>query len=69
MMEKLVARGEELVRRAQARQAERLAQQLRGIFGAGAVSVADAQVLVSGRGTIKRWLIDPSLRFFGGGLK
>jgi DNA-binding protein YbaB len=69
MMEKLIARGEQLASDAQAQQMQRVAQQLRALFGSAAVSVEEAQVLVSGRGIIKRWLIDPSLRFLSGGLK
>ena len=68
-MERLIARGDELVRQAQARQVERVAGQLRALFGSAAVDVEDARVLVSGRGIIKRWLIDPSLRFLSGGLR
>ena len=69
MMEKLLARGEALARDAQKRKIADLAQQLRGMFGSAAVQVEDAQVLVRGPGIIKRWLIDPSLRFLAGGLK
>jgi len=68
-MEKLIARGEQLASQAQARQVQRVAAQLRTLLGAAAVSVDDARVLVTGRGIIKRWLIDPSLRFLSGGLK
>jgi hypothetical protein len=39
------------------------------MFGSGAIEVEEARVLVRGKGMIKRWLIDPSLRFLGGGLK
>ena len=69
MMEKLIARGEQLASDVQAQQVQRVAQQLRTLFGSAAVNVQEAQVLVSGRGIIKRWLIDPSLRFLSGGLK
>lgn len=67
MMEGLIARGSQLALEAQARQVKRVAEQLRTLFGSAAVSVEDARVLVSGRGIIKRWLIDPSLRFLSGG--
>jgi hypothetical protein len=69
MMEKLTARGEQLARGAQEQRVQKVAQQLRMIFGSAAVEVEEARVLVRGRGMIKRWLIDPSLRFLGGGLK
>ena len=68
-MRKLMSRGDALAREAQQRQVERVAQQLRGLFGSAAVEADEARVLMRGRGIIKRWLIDPSLRFFAGGLK
>ena len=69
MMEKLAAGGEQLARSAQEQRVQEVAQQLRTIFGSAAVEVQEARVLVRGRGMIKRWLIDPSLRFLGEGLK
>lgn len=69
MMERLVSRGDAISREAQRREVQRVAQQLRRIFGSAAVEVEEARVLVRGRGMIKRWLIDPSLRFLTGGLK
>ena len=69
MMERLAARGGQLARGAQEQRVQKVAQQLRMIFGSAAVEVEEARVLVRGRGMIKRWLIDPSLRFLGGGLK
>ena len=69
MMETLISRGEKLARDAQSVEVRRLARGLRALFGSAAVTVEEAQVLVSGRGIIKRWLLDLSLRFLGGGLK
>ena len=69
MMEALLKRGEELARQGQQAKVLQLAEQLKSIFGAAAIEVQEAQVLVSGRGIIKRWLIDPSLRFLAAGLK
>lgn len=69
MMENLLRRGEDLASQGQQKKIEDVAAQLRAIFGSAAVQVEEAQVLVTGRGMIKRWLIDPSLRFFAGGLK
>ena len=66
MMESLLKRGEELARQAQRAQVQKVAEQLKAIFGAAAIEVQEAQVLVRGRGIIKRWLIDPSLRFLAG---
>lgn len=69
MMDALKSRGERLARDGQQRKVGEVATQLRGIFGSAAVEVEEARVLVRGRGIIKRWLIDPSLRFLVGGLR
>lgn len=69
MMDALMRRAEEI---AHARQQEKLravGQRLTALLGEAAVQVEEARVLVRGRGLIKRWLIDPSLRFLTGGLK
>jgi hypothetical protein len=69
MMEGLFARGEMLARERQRQKVQAVAAQLRAMFGSTAVEVEEARVLVRGRGMIKRWLIDPSLRFLSGGPK
>ena len=69
MMERLLPRGEALARDRQRRKVQSVAAQCRAMFGSAAVEVEEARVLVRGRGMIKRWLIDPSLRFLSGGLK
>jgi hypothetical protein len=69
MMEKLLERGQALAGEAQKRKLADVAQQLRAMFGNAAVQVESGQVRVSGRGIMKRWLADPSLRFLAGGLK
>ncbi|MES2119222.1 MAG: hypothetical protein V4513_01430 [Pseudomonadota bacterium] len=56
-------RGEELARLARQQRLQEVAQHLRGLLGDGAVAVEEARVLVRGKGMIKRWLIDPQLRF------
>jgi hypothetical protein len=66
-MEALQSRGERLAHDRQQRNITDVAAQLRPMFGSAAVEVEEARVLVSGRGIIKRWLIDPSLRFLIGG--
>ena len=66
MMDKLVERGAAIARDGQEQRVQRAAEQLRSLFGSSAVNVSETQVLVSGRGMIKRWLIDPSVRFLGG---
>jgi hypothetical protein len=40
-----------------------VAERLKTLLGEAAVEVEEARVLVRGRGIIKRWLIDSSLRF------
>lgn len=69
MMENLLARGAQVAAEAQASKVQLLAQQLRAMFGSAAVTVSEAQVMVSGRGLARRWLTDPGVRFLGGGLK
>jgi hypothetical protein len=69
MMERLLRRGDEIAREAQRRGIARVAERLRERFGAGAVQVDGARVLVSGQGLVRRWLIDPGLRFLAGALK
>ena len=69
MMERLMARAEA---RAQARQrakVQAIAERLKALLGETAIEIGEARVLVRGRGILKRWLIDPSLRFLAGGLK
>jgi hypothetical protein len=68
-MENLLRRGEQIAAQGRQQKVEDVAARLRGIFGSAAVQVDEANVLVRGRGIIKRWLIDPSLRFLAGGLK
>lgn len=69
MMENLLRRGEGLASERQRTKIRDVAEQLRAIFGSAAVHVDDTNVLVSGRGIIKRWLVDPAVRFLAGGLK
>ena len=69
MMERLFQRGEELAREAQRRGLQRVAQKLKELLRGAAIEIGEAQVLVSGRGIVKRWLINPALRFFSGELK
>ena len=69
MMEKLVERGEEIARAAQARAVQSVAQQLGAVLRGASIDVEDAQVLVGGRGIIARWLSDPRLRFLSRGTK
>lgn len=69
MMNKLIARGKAVARQAQAARVQRVATHLSSVLGSSAVEAREAQVLVRGKGIIKRWLIDPSLRFLAGDSK
>jgi hypothetical protein len=69
MMTNLVKRGEQIASGQQRRTVQAVAQRLRAIFGSAAVEIEEARVVVRGRGLVKRWLVDPSLRFVSGGLK
>jgi hypothetical protein len=63
MMRNLARRGEELARGAQRRKVAEIARRLASMFGSGAIEVEEARVLVRGKGIVRRWLIDPRLRF------
>ena len=66
MIDNLQKHGEALARDRQRINVQSVAAELRAMFGSAAVEVEEARVLVRGRGMIKRWLIDPSLRFLSG---
>jgi len=66
MMNELLKRGEAIASARRRQMVQAVAEKLRAMFGAGAVQVEDTRVLVSGRGLVRRWLLDPSLRFLGG---
>ena len=63
MMEKLVAGGDDIARKAEARLAARVADRMRSLLGDEAVSTVDTEVTVEGRGLRLRWLTEPALRF------
>lgn len=66
MMAGLEARAARLAARAQRERLTRIAANLRGMFGAAAIETEADRVLVRGKGLVRRWLIDPNLRFLGG---
>jgi hypothetical protein len=66
MMTNLLKRGELIASARQRRKLNTLAQRLREIFGSAAVDVEGDRVRVSGRGIVKRWLVDPRVRFLDG---
>jgi hypothetical protein len=67
MMGNLLKRAEELASEAQRRKVAEVAERLKELLRDAAVEVEEARVLVRGRGIVKRWLIDPTLRFLSGG--
>ena len=69
MMDELLKRGEAIASAQQRQKVQAVAQKLRAMFGSGAVDIESERVLVSGRGLVRRWLIDPSLRFLDGSPK
>jgi hypothetical protein len=69
MMEALLKRAEELARIRQRRAISHVADRLKALLSASLVEVEDIRVIVRGRGIVKRWLIDPALRFLSGDLK
>jgi hypothetical protein len=69
MMERLTRRVEALAATEQRRRVQLLAARMREMLGSGSVEILDAQVVASGRGLLRRWLIDPGLRFLSSGPK
>lgn len=69
MMEKLLSRGTELASQGQQQKLHSIAGQLHTFFGNATVQIDSDQVVISGRGILKRWLTDPAVRFLAGGLR
>ena len=66
MMTALLKRGEELARAAQVQCVQQVAGRVKELVPGISVETEEARVIVSGRGLLKRWLIDPQLRFLAG---
>jgi hypothetical protein len=64
MMEKLLARAEQIATTAQANRIEEIAQAAQEIGGVSVLKTATGVVL-RGRKLLERWLLDPALRFIG----
>ena len=69
MMAALLRRAEQLAAARRRAKVGEVADWLKALLGEAAVEIEETRVLVRGRGIVKRWLIDPSLRFLNGGLK
>ena len=67
MMGDLLRRGEELARAAQAEATNEIAERLTRLLKGVTITTEEMLVIASGKGVLKRWLIDPRLRFLAGG--
>jgi hypothetical protein len=67
MMERLTRRAQAFAAAEQARQVERVAARMQSMLGSKA-QIEGARVVVS-VGLLRRWLVDPSLRFLSSGFK
>jgi hypothetical protein len=67
MMGKVMRRGAELAEAARRRRVQAVVASLKEMLRGVTVEAEEARVLVTGRGLLKRWLIDPRLRFLSGG--
>ena len=65
MMEKLVARGEEIARDAQERAISRMAESVGRKLQAAAIELVQGGFTVRDLHLLDRWLDDPELRFMG----
>jgi len=66
MMSALLKRGEELARAAQVQRVRQVAGRLKELVRGISIETEETRVIVSGRALLKRWLIDPQLRFLAG---
>ena len=66
MMSELLKRGDALARAAQTKRIEQIGARLKELVRGVSIETDEARVIVSGRGLLKRWLIDPQLRFLAG---
>ena len=67
-MIELLKRAEAILRKRQQAKLSDLAQRVKALVGDAAVEIEEARLIVRGRGLVKRWMIDPQLRFLSGGL-
>jgi hypothetical protein len=63
MMGALIRRADEIAHGAQQAKVLAVATRLKTLLGEAAVEAEDRRVVVRGRGIIRRWLIEPGLRF------
>ena len=63
MMQSVVAWAERRARIQARQRAGQIAERMRAILRGASVEATETGVIVSGRGLVRRWLIDPELRF------
>jgi GAF domain-containing protein len=68
-MEALLKRAEQIAAAREQARLRQVAQELKKILGEAAVQIEGSRLLISGRGIMKRWLVDPALRFLAGTFK
>jgi hypothetical protein len=69
MMEKLLGRGLQLAAAAQTLTVAAVAARLKEALPGTSVATSADQIVLRGKGLMKRWLTDPSLRFVGSVLR
>ena len=69
MTARMLRRAEAIARKRQSRIAALVAERVAQVLATGAVELQGTQVIVRGRGLLRRWLTDPDLRFVGRTLK
>ena len=65
----MLKRAEVIAQDKQKRTVDAVAQRLRDLLKSASVEVQGSRVVVRGKGLLKRWLIDPDLRFLGGSFR
>lgn len=69
MMERLLARAEQIAQAAQANRIEAMAETAAEELNAVSVLKTATGVVLRGRKLLERWLLDPALRFIGSSLR
>ena len=62
-MMKMIRWAERRARDEARKSAEKLTQRMRQTLRGASVEAFETEVIVNGRGLVRRWLIDPELRF------
>ena len=66
MTGKLLQRAEAIAQDKQKRTIDAVAQRLRDLLKSASVEIEGSRIILRGKGLLKRWLIDPDLRFLAG---